>query len=87
MYLAHQAVHKPLGLPPEGAFSEEELALLKEIETSSDDSGHLRKRFTKVFLGRGKIRKRGSVVGPVAAASSLKKRGVLGHKAKPGLMM
>ena len=54
MYLAHQAVHKPLGLPPAGVFSEEELALLKEIEANSDDSGHLRKRFAKVFSrGRG----------------------------------
>eukprot|EP00752_Nemacystus_decipiens_P014973 g13331.t2 len=50
MYLAHQAVHKPLGLPPEGVFSEEELALLKDIEAGSDDSGHLRKRFAKVLM-------------------------------------
>lgn len=56
MYLAHQAVHRPLGLPPEGSFSQDELALLEEIEANSDDSGHLRKRFAKVrILNGGKV--------------------------------
>eukprot|EP00903_Cladosiphon_okamuranus_P009879 g9384.t1 len=50
MYLAHQAVHRPLGLPPEGSFSEDELALLNEIEDKSDDSGHIRKRFAEVLM-------------------------------------
>lgn len=48
LYLSHQAVHKPLGLPPEGVFSEDELKMLKEIEANSGEKGHLRKRFAKV---------------------------------------
>jgi len=48
MYLAHQAVHKPLGLPPDDAFSDDELSILAAIEAESDEQGHLRARFAKV---------------------------------------
>lgn len=70
MYLAHQAVHKPLGLPPEGVFSEDELSLLKAIEANSDDSGHLRKRFAKVLnYSRGRENTERVIVRPVRAAT------------------
>lgn len=48
MYLSHQAVHSPLGLPPAGSFSAEETAILDEIKASSNEDGHLRERFAKV---------------------------------------
>lgn len=48
MYLSHQAVHDPLGLPPDDSFSPEEVAILDAIEAKSDEDGHLRKRFAKV---------------------------------------
>eukprot|EP00752_Nemacystus_decipiens_P014913 g13276.t1 len=50
MYLSHQAVHDPLGLPPDGVFNDEELAILENILASSDDDGHLRQRFAKVLM-------------------------------------
>lgn len=50
LYLSHQAVHSPLGLPPEESFSEEQKAILEEIRFSSDSMGHLRERFAKVKL-------------------------------------
>lgn len=48
LYLAHQAVHPPLGLPPENSFSPEEVAILDAIEANSLLDGDLRKRFAKV---------------------------------------
>lgn len=48
MYIAHQAVHDPLGLPPEGVFNEEEEAILNAILANSNEDGHLRQRFAKV---------------------------------------
>lgn len=49
MYLAHQAVHDPLGLPPAEYFSAEQLDLLERIETGSEEgTGTLRARFAKV---------------------------------------
>ncbi|CAM9251444.1 unnamed protein product [Pylaiella littoralis] len=50
LYLAHQAVHSPLGLPPEGSLSDEQTALLNEIGSTSDSTGHLRVRFAKVLM-------------------------------------
>ncbi|CAN0191196.1 unnamed protein product, partial [Hapterophycus canaliculatus] len=51
MYLAHQAVHDPLGLPPADSFTEEQIAVLDAIEANSDDDdAHLRKRFAKVLM-------------------------------------
>ncbi len=61
MYLAHQAVHRPLGLPPDDVFSEEELALLEEIDAGSDDSK--RTRFAKVFQEGGRNTSAVRVVG------------------------
>lgn len=53
MYLAHQAVHDPLGLPPADSFTEEQMGVLDAIEANSDDDdAHLRKRFAKVKRGR-----------------------------------
>ena len=48
MYLSHQAVHDPLGLPPDDAFNDEEVAILDHILATSDVDGHLRHRFAKV---------------------------------------
>ncbi|CAM9679299.1 unnamed protein product [Scytosiphon promiscuus] len=48
LYLAHQAVHDPLGLPPADAFSAEELAVLDAVEARS--SSALRVRFAKVLM-------------------------------------
>lgn len=49
MYLAHQAVHDPLGLPPDGCFSDDEIAILDNIyDNSVDGKGSLRQRFAKV---------------------------------------
>ena len=48
MYLAHQAVHDPLGLPPDDAFNDEEISILENILASGDDDSHLRQRFAKV---------------------------------------
>ncbi|CAM9864814.1 unnamed protein product, partial [Hapterophycus canaliculatus] len=51
MYLAHQAVHDPLGLPPDGCFSDDEIAILDKIyDNSVDGKGHLRQRFAKVLM-------------------------------------
>ncbi|CAM9407888.1 unnamed protein product [Pylaiella littoralis] len=50
LYLAHQAVHPPLGLPPDGSFSPEETAILDAIEANSIVDGGLRKRFAKVLM-------------------------------------
>eukprot|EP00903_Cladosiphon_okamuranus_P015002 g13881.t2 len=48
LYLAHQAVHDPLGLPPADAFSAEELAVLDALEDSPVSA--LRLRFAKVLM-------------------------------------
>lgn len=50
MYLSHQAVHDPLGLPPDDVFNDEEIAILNNILATSDVDGHLRQRFAKVSL-------------------------------------
>lgn len=52
MYLSHQAVHDPLGLPPDDVFSDEEIAILDNILATSDVDGHIRQRFAKVCKPR-----------------------------------
>lgn len=52
MYLSHQAVHPPLGLPPAGCFSAEEVAILEKVKTNSNEDGHLRHRFAQVMRPR-----------------------------------
>ena len=47
MYLSHQAVHDPLGIPPDEVFSDDELSLLDNIQADSDENGQLRTRFAK----------------------------------------
>ncbi|CAM9370429.1 unnamed protein product [Ectocarpus sp. 12 AP-2014] len=49
LYLAHQAVHDPLGVPPADAFSPEEWAVLTALEDESSDAS-LRVRFAKVLM-------------------------------------
>ncbi|CAM9401472.1 unnamed protein product [Ascophyllum nodosum] len=48
LYLAHQAVHDPLGVPPVDDFSAEDWALLDDVEENSDSA--LRLRFAKVLM-------------------------------------
>eukprot|EP00752_Nemacystus_decipiens_P016039 g14340.t1 len=50
MYLSHQAVHDPLGLPPDGVFNDQELTILDKILASCNDNRHLRQRFAKVLM-------------------------------------
>ncbi|CAM9770541.1 unnamed protein product, partial [Hapterophycus canaliculatus] len=52
MYLAHQAVHKPLGLPPDGSFTDEEVALLDAVgQRDTDDiEGNTRRWFAEVAM-------------------------------------
>ncbi|CAM9812549.1 unnamed protein product [Ectocarpus sp. 4 AP-2014] len=51
MYLSHQAVHDPLGLPPGDQFTQDQLDLLERIETGSEEgTGTLRARFAKVLM-------------------------------------
>ncbi|CAN0073946.1 unnamed protein product [Pylaiella littoralis] len=50
MYLSHQAVHPPLGLPPAGCFSAEETAILDRVKANSNEDGHMRQRFAKVLM-------------------------------------
>ncbi len=59
LYLAHQAVHDPLGLPPDDSFSDEELAVLADVEAKTD--GNLRTRFAKVCADSYSLR--GDVAG------------------------
>ncbi|CAM9815485.1 unnamed protein product [Pylaiella littoralis] len=48
LYLSHQAVHDPLGIPPSDAFTPEEWTLLDALEDSSGSD--LRVRFAKVLM-------------------------------------
>ncbi|CAM9152223.1 unnamed protein product [Scytosiphon promiscuus] len=52
MYVAHQAVHFPIGLPPEGSFTKEETAILDAVEAreTSDVVGGRRRRFSEVAM-------------------------------------
>ncbi|CAN0430889.1 unnamed protein product [Pylaiella littoralis] len=50
MYLSHQAVHPPLGLPPAGCFSAEETAIPDRVKANSNEDGHMRQRFAKVLM-------------------------------------
>ncbi|CAN0131383.1 unnamed protein product [Scytosiphon promiscuus] len=47
MYLAHQAVHSPLGPPPLGSFTAEEMSVLDALD---EDESSIRLRFAKVLM-------------------------------------